>query len=297
LGEQVSLQALCFPSQWYKQSAFHLSILWKEKMMRINSLYYVLCILIILSFHTAAAYAGDQELAAASQNPVADLISLPMKNKFNFDAGSENAFYYDLEMQPVYPVHIGNFNLINRLIFSISYQEALYPNMDDEFGLRDLTYQAFLSPAKAGKIIWAAGPAFIIPTNTDDALGNDKWAAGPSFVLLTMPKPWVVGFLAQHFWDFAGDSDAVSVNISSLQYFINYNFPDFYLSTSPTMAYNWYADSDEAWTIPVGGGIGKMFRFGKMPVDLRVSAYWNAEAPESAPDWFAEFQIKLLFPK
>ena len=30
----------------------------------------------------------------------------------------------------------------------------------------------------------------------------------------------------------------------------------------------------------------------------RVSAYWNVEAPEKrALDWFAEFQVKLMFPK
>lgn len=29
----------------------------------------------------------------------------------------------------------------------------------------------------------------------------------------------------------------------------------------------------------------------------RVSAYWNIEAPERTFDWFAEFQVKLMFPK
>ena len=86
----------------------------------------------------------------------------------------------------------------------------------------------------------------VIPTNTDDSLGNDKGAAGPAAVALTIRGPWVMGFLGQHFWDFAGDSDAANVNVSSLQYFINYNTPDYYLNTSPTMSYNWDADSDEA---------------------------------------------------
>jgi len=63
------------------------------------------------------------------------------------------------------------------------------------------------------------------------------------------------------------------------------------------MSYNWEAGSDEAWTIPVGGGVGKVMRFGDTPVDLRLSAYWNVEAPDSGADWFAEFQVKLLFPK
>jgi hypothetical protein len=136
-----------------------------------------------------------------------------------------------------------------------------------------------------------------MPTNTEDSLGNDKWSGGPAVVALTMRGPWVFGTLAQQFWDFAGDDDAADVDLSSLQYFVNYNTPDYYLNTSPTMTYNWEADSDDAWTIPVGGGIGKIYHFGETPVDMRLSAYSNVEAPDSAPDWFVEFQIKFLFPK
>jgi len=45
---------------------------------------------------------------------------------------------------------------------------------------------------------------------------------------------------------------AADVDLSSLQYFINYNTPDYYINTSPTITYNWEADSDDAWTIPSG---------------------------------------------
>ena len=254
-------------------------------------------IFLILCFCSGLAFADDQDLAKASQNPVAAMINVPIKNKFYFDVGPEDAFTYELELQPVYPVNLGKLNLINRFIIPIAYQEAPYEEMDDEFGLRNTTYQAFFSPAKAGDIIWGLGPTMMIPTNTDDSLGNDKWAAGPAALALTIRGPWVSGFLAQHFWDFAGDSDAADVNLSTLQYFVNFNMPHFYLNTSPTMSYDWEADSVDRWTIPIGGGIGKIFHFGKMPVDMRASAYWNINAPDSAADWFAEYQIKLMFPK
>jgi hypothetical protein len=161
------------------------------------------------------AVADEQELAKKSQNPVAAMISLPMKNKFNFGRGDENAFAYEPEMQPVYPVSLGKFNLINRFIIPITYQEPAYEGLDYEFGLRDTTYQAFFSPAEAREVIWGLGPTFIIPTHTDNALGNDKWAAGPAALALTIRGPWVSGVLAQHFWDFAGDSDAADVNLST----------------------------------------------------------------------------------
>lgn len=252
--------------------------------------------LLILCTWTPALAESDQALAAASQNPVADMVSLPIKNIFNFDRGSEDAFAYTLEAQPVYPVNLGKFNLINRFIVPIKYQEPAYPGQDYNTGLGDITYQAFFSPAEAGELIWGAGPVVTMPTNSNDQLGNDKWAGGPALLGLIMSKPWVSGVLAQHFWDFAGDKDADSVNLTSLQYFINYNTPNFYLNTSPTMTYNWYADDDK-WTIPVGGGLGKIFRFGKLPVDLRISAYKNVKAPDFAPDWFADLQVKFIFPK
>jgi hypothetical protein len=239
----------------------------------------------------------DGDLARASQNPVADMISLPMKNKFNFGRGDEDAFAYELELQPVLPVKLGEWNLINRFIVPIAYQEPAFEGMSYDTGLRNITYQAFFSPAAPGDIIWGVGPTLNMPTNTEDSLGNDKWSGGPAVVALTMRGPWVFGTLAQQFWDFAGDDDAADVDLSSLQYFVNYNTPDYYLNTSPTMTYNWEADSDDAWTIPVGGGIGKIYHFGETPVDMRLSAYSNVEAPDSAPDWFVEFQIKFLFPK
>lgn len=269
----------------------------EQKLKSPKYLQLLILIIFLIIFQSAPALSEtDQELAEVSQNPVAAMISLPMKNIFNFDRGSEDAFAYTFEMQPVYPVNLGKYNLINRIIAPIKYQEPAYQGLDYKTGLGDITYQAFFSPARASEPIWGLGPTIIIPTNTDDQLGNDKWAAGPALLVLKIDRPWLVGILVQHFWDFAGDDDAATVNLSSLQYFINFNTPDFYINMSPVMTCNWDADDDE-WTIPVGGGVGKIFRFGQMPVDMRLSAYWLVEAPESAPDWYTEFQVKLLFPK
>jgi hypothetical protein len=239
----------------------------------------------------------DENMAKQSQNPVGDIISLPFVSRFDFDAGPEDAFAYTMELKPVYPVTFGDINLINRLIVPITYQEAKTKAQDDEFGLSDTIYQAFFSPAKPGEIIWGAGPALIIPTHSNDSLGNDKWAAGPAVVILAKPGHWLYGVLAQHFWDFAGDDDAADVDLTSIQVFINYNFPEFYVTTSPTFNYNHEADSGDRWTVPLGGGVGKLVKFGKMPVDFKLTAYTNVEAPDSAPDWYTEFQVKFLFPK
>ena len=125
------------------------------------SLRCTICILAFLGLCVVQAFADDQELAKASQNPIAAMISLPMKNKFNFGLGEKDAFAYELEMQPVYPVNLGSLNLINRLIVPVVYQEEPYEGMGNKFGLRNSTYQAFFSPAEAGDMIWGSVPPWL----------------------------------------------------------------------------------------------------------------------------------------
>lgn len=201
-----------------------------------------------------------------------------------------------LNIQPVYPVAVGKVNLINRATLPVIYQPL--GEDDGEFGLGDLSYTMFLSPAEAGKVIWGIGPKFSFPTATDDSLGTGKWSAGPSAVVLTMPGRWVLGALVSNIWSFAGDDDRPDVNAMSIQPFINYNFEKgWYFSSSPIITADWTADSNERWTVPVGGGIGKIFKIGNQPMNAQLGAYYNVEKPNGAEDWNIRFQLQFMFPK
>jgi len=258
----------------------------------------------------------EQDLAKQSQNPLGTIISSPFENNVYFGIGPSDSTAYALTWKPVYPVEIGDWNLINRFIIPAVYGEGqdsglvLDSTVDigngsltdlpsgSAFGLADITYTAYLSPKNSGSWIWGIGGALGLPTATEDRFASDKWSAGPAFVALTMPGNWVAGFLIQNTWSFAGESDADDVNKFLFQYFVNYNMDDgWYLNTSPIITANWEADSDNQWTIPVGGGVGRLVKHGKLPVDYRLAAYYNAEAPEFGPDWSLQFVVKFLFPK
>src|SRR5271154_6277044 len=58
----------------------------------------------------------SEDLAKKSQNPVADLITVPFQSNTNFGVGSSNAVQEVLNIQPVIPIHLGDFNLITRTI-------------------------------------------------------------------------------------------------------------------------------------------------------------------------------------
>ena len=60
---------------------------------------------------------------------------------------------------------------------------------------------------------------------------------------------------------------------------------------------DWEADSDNRWTVPVGGGVGKIQRFGKLPLNIQLQAFCNVEKPDNGADWQLRFQVQFLFPK
>ena len=63
---------------------------------------------------TWAEEKGGGDLRAAVQNPVGAMYSLPLK--FNFDYGAPNGEASFLNIQPVIPITVGDWNYINRII-------------------------------------------------------------------------------------------------------------------------------------------------------------------------------------
>lgn len=248
----------------------------------------------------AAEEKSTEELAKAAQNPIASLISVPFQFQSNFGVGPYHRPQGVLNVQPVIPITINDdWNLITRWVTPILSQPQLTPTDHREFGLGDLNPSFFLSPSKPGDggIIWGIGPTFLLPTATDTNLGNHRWGAGPTAVLLTIKGPWVVGVLANNIWSFASTGQGANVNQMLIQPFVNYNFPHgWYLTSSPIVTANWLA-SGAKWTVPAGGGFGRVFKVGELPINMSLAAYYNIETPKGGAKWQARFQVQLLFPK
>src|SRR5215510_7852044 len=212
-----------------EQQAYH-NVATRRKPMRLMSTRItvpVLCPITVLM--TAPLWAAEEsatELAKKTQNPVADLISVPLQNNFNFSAGPNDATIYNLNVQPVIPLKLTeDWNLITRTIMPIINQPSLFEGGKSAFGLGDLNPTFFLSPAKPAKLIWGVGPTFTLPTATDARLGSSQWSMGPAAVGLIMEGPWVAGALANQQWSFAGWGDQDFSQLL-IQPFVTYNLPD-----------------------------------------------------------------------
>jgi hypothetical protein len=233
------------------------------------------------------------------------MYSLPFK--FTLDSGASDGEVFVLNIQPVIPVTVGNWNLINRVIVPLidtpggvsGTPEIPNPVGDDgATGLGDINYSVYVSPAEPGKVIWGIGPSLMMDTATEDELGSGKWSAGPTAVVLIQPKPWTIGLLGRQLWDFAGDSDRKNFNQLLLEPFINYNLDNgWYLISDMILTANWEADSSNTWTIPLGGGAGKMFAIGNQKMNTKLEAYYNVVKPDGAPDWSMSWTLQFLFPR
>ena len=260
------------------------------------SLALTLALLPALSF----ADSETEKLAKAAQNPIANMISLPFQNNTNLNIGPNEQTQNILNIQPVWPFEINDeWNFITRTIIPVISQPSILTPADvgRTDGVGDTLFTGFFSPKDSGDITWGVGPALLIPTASRDDLGQDTWAGGIGAVALAMPGKWVVGALVSNIWSFGGgDAD---INLLTFQPFLNYNIADgWYVVSAPIISANWEADSDHKWTVPLGGGVGRIFKIGNQPINAQLSLYNNVVTPDDyGAEWQVRTQIQFMFPK
>ena len=255
----------------------------------------------------AAAQPADTEseeaktaaLAKAAQNPIADLISFPLQNNTAFGIGPYQRAQNELLIEPVIPLHITkDWNLITRTIWPQIVQPDSTQPTQGWTGFGDLNPSFFFSPSAPHKLTWGAGPTFVLPWATAEQLGQGKFSMGPGVVALAMPGHWVIGTLVNNIFSVEGPHARPNVNQMLLQYFINYNFKHgWYVTSAPIITANWEASRGNVWTVPYGGGVGRIMKIGNQPVNIQAEFFGNAKHPTGDSPWGMRLQIALLFPK
>ena len=206
----------------------------------------------------AGAKLSDADLAKDLQNPVANMISVPLESRLDVGPGSTTR--YTMNLQPVVPFKLTeDWSVVSRTIVPFVYQQAPAgePNLDNPGespvgkgpklgGLGDITQSFFFAPKEPTYgWIWGAGPVFRLPSASRSVFGDGMWGAGPTAVALRQDGPWTYGMLANHIWSFAGWGPE-NVNTTYLQPFLAYT---------------------TASLTTFGVGIGKRLQLDPKPVD------------------------------
>jgi hypothetical protein len=118
---------------------------------------------------------------------------------------------------------------------------------------------------------------------------------GPSVILVATPRRFVLGVLVQNLWSVAGNSAEPDVNLLTMRLLANINLPKgWFITSKPNISADWEAPSDQRWLVAAGGGLGKVFRVGRLGISLEAEFFGYPVKPDGGPSWTARMELKLL---
>ena len=240
------------------------------------------------------------QVGAKLANPLSDVWALNTSfNMPQFYDGDVNTGDPQLGatmlFQPILPIPIhgsgdGEWRLGSRPVIPIIFSEPI-PTGFDEFdhkgGIGDIQLPLLLNlPDRySGNFLLGAGAVGLLPTATDDDLGQDQWALGPAVVLGYKTKFLTAGVFPNYFWKVGSsgqDDDTPDISQGSLLYFCIFNLPNAWqVGMNPTITYNHQADSGNKWNVPVGLFAGKTIKIGKMPVNIKAGVEYSVVSPDA----------------
>ena len=259
-----------------------------------------LCISVFLLQNTLIAKEKTmEELSKEISNPLAQIWNLSFQNNYTniqSDLISGTDHINTTLFQPVLPIPLENgMTAFARPV--ITYIDAPTGVAIDVDNPHNPIAHGTNREAKLGDMIlpmgvgvvrplgwsYGVGATFIFPTSQHETVASHQYQAGPTALALWANDDWMIGAHGQHWWGVADDgTDGITLaNHTDIQYFIIYHLPHAWqLRASPHVTYNWNAKSDNALTLPIALGVGKMFKVGPMPVMLMVEYQKSIISPD-----------------
>jgi len=256
-------------------------------------------------FNTAEEPKTAEEIAKELANPASALASLTMNLQYTtYDGdlpGAGNQDSWSFLFQPSLPFPVGDKgrNILVRPAVPVLFDQPVFDGVagtwdSADINLGDIGFDAVYAgttmQSKGNGYLSGVGLAGTLPTATDDAVGGDQWRFGPE-VFGGIIRPWgIIGALANHQWNVGGSNDT-KFSTTSIQYFYAYSIGNgMQIASGPLITYDWKADSDNAWTVPLGIGLSKTKIIGETPWKFQGQIQYYAKQPDRfGPEWLFKF--------
>jgi hypothetical protein len=111
-----------------------------------------------------------EELAKLKQNPLSGLREIIFQAEVSPNVPGSGKTFGSYSIQPVWPFSLSkDWKVVTYTILPVL--QVPVPGENTKVGLGDTLINLYVTPKKPGPIIWGVGPAILLPTRTDPALG------------------------------------------------------------------------------------------------------------------------------
>lgn len=252
------------------------------------------------------------EWQRAAQNPLSPHYSLPIEYKYhgNAPAGSVHIGSFGAIM----PARFDGWDIISQFTLNIMGTPGDITGIKGipepyvgtggyrgsegyAAGLADSFFTSYFVPRMGGNFSLGVGAAIVLPTDEPSReLGSGKFSIGPAVMAVYQPKNWTLSLQAQQIWSVLGSAGRNNVSQMIIKPTINYNLANgWYLLSNMEVIANWNSVSAQRWTVPVGGGVGKVFAVAGNAIDARVESYYNAVTPDQGSAWSINASFSFIF--
>jgi len=262
------------------------------------------------------------EIALELSHPASSLASID--NDFEFTAyqgdlpgaSSQSSFRYVL--RPSWPIRLSNGNnILLRASIPVNADQPVYVADGVQYSawmirqfaddlpqdgyfktghdhLDDVGFDLAYSGVSDGGIIGLFGLKVVMPTNQDFSAARDQWLLGPELSLGKVTSWGVIGASANHLTNVSGENRHDSdTNMTTVDVFFAYGLGNgWQVISNPEIEYDWEAAGGNKLFLPIGGGIAKTTRWGRMPLKMELEIFNYIVSPDAfGPNWLLTFSI------
>ena len=141
------------------------------------------------------------------------------------------------------------------------------------------------------------GPVLTFPTASNAQLGSKQYTAGPGLHFSTEINRLTAGFFLWQSWGFGESLGQKKVNqLFGKPFFIYECSEKWNLVYIPLgLSHSWDAPSGDNWTVPIGGGVRRLFEIHDQKMGLQFQAFDYVARKAKDPEWELRATIEFLF--
>lgn len=253
------------------------------------------------SYQGSLPGAGDESAYNANIQPT---FPIPLDNGKNILLGFTIPIYGN---QPIYDIHNGSNDpdfpedkefspFMIRQIANIIPRDGSFDNDHGHDYLGDIGFNIAYGGVSDNGFISMYGAAFAFPTSQDISQRRQQYLAGPEIALGKLTGWGIYGARLSHLTRVSGEK-TWGTNMTTLKIFFAYGLGNgWQIFSNPVMAYDWEGESGNKLFLPLGAGIAKTTRFGRVPLKLAFEIQKYIASPDSiGPDWMLTFSMTPVF--